>query len=86
MKPVFGIFFQVNIYARIYGQKSGEHIGNSATSVQALYDFLKIFRPERTPTDSINTHISLDGDSATIRNFSKNVTNRSRNGKSAVEG
>ena len=29
--------------------------------------------------------ISLDGDSATIRNFGQNVTNRSRNGKSAVE-
>ena len=29
--------------------------------------------------------IPLDGDSATIRNFGQNDTNRSRNGKSAVE-
>ena len=29
--------------------------------------------------------IPLDGDSATIRNFGQNETNRSRNGKSAVE-
>ena len=31
------------------------------------------------------TPIPLDGDSATIRNFCQNDTNRSRNGKSAVE-
>ena len=29
--------------------------------------------------------IPLDGDSATIRNFGQNDSNRSRNGKSAVE-
>ena len=29
--------------------------------------------------------IPLDGDSATIRNFGQNDTNRSRNGKNAVE-
>ena len=31
------------------------------------------------------TPIPLDGDSATIRNFGQNDTNRSRNGKSVVE-
>ena len=31
------------------------------------------------------TPIPLDGDSATIRNFGQNDTNRNRNGKSAVE-
>ena len=32
-----------------------------------------------------NTPIPLDGNSATIRNFGQNDTNRSRNGKSALE-
>ena len=31
------------------------------------------------------TPIPLDGDSATIRNFGQNDTNRNRNGKSAVQ-
>ena len=34
---------------------------------------------------SSKTPIPLDGDSATIRNFGQNDTNRNRNGKSAVE-
>ena len=34
---------------------------------------------------SFKTPIPLDGDSTTIRNFGQNDTNRSRNGKSAVE-
>ena len=57
---------------------------NSATSVQASYDFLKRYLGPKELQRTVM--ISLDGDSATNRNFGKNVTNRSRNGKSAVEG
>ena len=41
--------------------------------------YIRIFR------DKLKTPIPLEGDSATIRNFGQNDTNRNRNGKSAVE-
>ena len=41
--------------------------------------------PPRMTTQVTPPPIPLDGDSATIRNFGQNDTNRSRNGKNAVE-
>ena len=55
-------------------QKPGKQVVKSLTNLLSVHCLLFTKPP-----------IPLDGDSATIRNFGQNDTNRSRNGKSAIE-